>query len=921
MIFVDDKTRYTWVYFLKTKDHTVALQTFKDFKTLIEKQSGYQIKRFRCDNGKGEYDNQYFKNYLTEEGISYEPSAAYTQNQNGVSERKICTISNKTRSLLADAGLSEGFWEELVRTAVYLSNRSPTRALPFGVTPYEARFGSKPSLRHLRRIGSEAIVQIHPDLHKRTQSKLLYCTFLGYVENTTKQYRVWHREGHRLLTVASQNVDIDEDSIGKGIPQPQTTLSLENTAERQSVLDYLQTLPNPGDKPENLGEPTNPGDKLGNLGDKLGNQSLGDPSESPKSSSKDQQASTTVEPLSQVDTQSQLQPESPPETHMPIRRSARTRVPSFKLRSALSARVLNSEEPASYNDALKHQNAVQWQKAIKEEIHSLDLNKTWDLVDEDALLRSGKRAIGCKWVFKQKRNADGSKRFKARLVIKGYEQKHGIDYEETFAPVAKFVTVRLLFALAAQYNWEIDQMDVITAFLNPTLHEEVYMELPEGYQSTSTSASGGKQYCRLKKSLYGLKQAPRAWYEDIDAFLTGSLGLTRSKEDPNLYISQEANIILLLWVDDILLFSPNKVAIQSLKTKLSAKYRMSDLGPVQQFLGIQIERDRQKRTLRIHQKPYIEAILKRFQMDNCNGVATPMETNLQLDPATDDASPIERIDYQRAIGSIMYAMLGTRPDLAFAVSSLSQYCINPGPQHAQAVQRVLRYLKRTLDYGITYGGPQNPAIQDVLRQEGLSKDLTGITAFGFTDSDWAGDRNSRKSTSGYLYNLYEGAISWKSAKQPIVATSSTEAEYIACTEAAKEGLWLRRIMAEIRGETATTTMHYTHESELHDFIQVLDISGNSSNSADNYITYGPQIVFADNQGAIKLSKNPQHHNRTKHIDVKYHFIRESTQRGLIQLAYIPTGEMVADILTKSLPRDRHEKHMRSMGITGSVGDK
>jgi hypothetical protein len=258
----------------------------------------------------------------------------------------------------------------------------------------------------------------------------------------------------------------------------------------------------------------------------------------------------------------------------------------------------------------------------------------------------------------------------------------------------------------------------------------------------------------------------------------------------------------------------------------------------------------------------------------------------------------------------MYAMLGTRPDLAYAVSILSQFCINPGPQHAQAVQRVLRYLKKTLDYGITYGGPQNPAIQDALPW--LAKGLTGTTAFGFTDSDWAGDRNTRKSTSGYLYNLYEGAISWKSAKQPIVATSSTEAEYIACTEAAKEGLWLQRIMAEIRGETAPRLMDYSHEIE--DYIQ--DLTGPKT---DDHELYGPQIIFADNQGAIKLSKNPLYHNRTKHIDVKYHFIRESTQKGLIQLVYIPTGEMVADILTKSLPRDRHQKHMRSMGITDSVG--
>ena len=179
---------------------------------MIEKQSGCQIKRFCCDNSKSKYNNQYFKGYLTQEGILYKPSALYTQNQNRVSEHKICIISNMTCSLLADTSLSEGFQEELICTAVYLNNRSPTRALPFEVTLYKAQFGSKPSLNHLRHIESKAIVQLHSDLHKRTQTKLLYYTFLGYVENTTKQYRVWHREGHQLLIVASQNMDINKDS-------------------------------------------------------------------------------------------------------------------------------------------------------------------------------------------------------------------------------------------------------------------------------------------------------------------------------------------------------------------------------------------------------------------------------------------------------------------------------------------------------------------------------------------------------------------------------------------------------------------------------------------------------------------------------------------------------------------------------------
>ena len=383
MIFVDDKTRYTWVYFLKSKHHDETLQVFKDFKTLIEKQSNHQIKRFWCDNAKGEYNNQYFTRYLADNGISYEPSARYASNQNGVSERMIGKISAKTRSLLIDAYLSEGFWEETVRSAVYLGNRCPSRSLPLGMTPYKARLDTNPSLKHLRRIGCDCYVQIHPDLYKKWRTKLLHCTLLGYVENTTKQYRVWHREGRRLLIVASQDVDFDEDSFANRIPQ---STPEAHTDEKQSVLDFLQALTNPGDKPE-------PQSHGVSFTDQQSSSVSSTDQQSSRVTSTDQQASMTIEPLSQVETQ---QPESPLETQVPLRRSTRERVPlpqSFKLRSALSARVLNSVEPASYNDALKHQNAVHWKKAIEEELHSLDLNKTWDLVDENTLLRSGRELL------------------------------------------------------------------------------------------------------------------------------------------------------------------------------------------------------------------------------------------------------------------------------------------------------------------------------------------------------------------------------------------------------------------------------------------------------------------------------------------------------------------------------------------------
>jgi hypothetical protein len=303
----------------------------------------------------------------------------------------------------------------------------------------------------------------------------------------------------------------------------------------------------------------------------------------------------TTEPTLQTDVQfDPLIAAHPTSDSTGIRRSTCEKRPSFKLRSTFSARIRALYEPAGYREAVKHSYSWQWERAMKEEFEALDKNKTWDLVDEDTILKSGKRVIGCKWVYKLKRNADGSRRFKARLVIRGFEQQYGIDYTETFAPVAKFVTVRILLALAAKYDWEIEQMDVITAFLNPLLQEEVYMELPEGYALPKDCpiprSSGGRIVCRLRKCLYGLKQAPRAWYTDIDAHLS-SLGFTRSTEDYNLYISK--HVLLLLWVDDILLFALKMDAICVVKELLYSKYRMLDLGPVQQFLGIQVVQDQQ----------------------------------------------------------------------------------------------------------------------------------------------------------------------------------------------------------------------------------------------------------------------------------------------------------------------------------------
>ena len=391
-----------------------------------------------------------------------------------------------------------------------------------------------------------------------------------------------------------------------------------------------------------------------------------------------------------------------------------------------------SGEPTSYREAVECVDSEHWKKAMDEEFESLISNRTWDLIDSRDM-PSSKGVIGCKWVYKIKQNADGMTRYKARLVIKGYEQREGVDYSETFAPVAKFATLRMLIAMSAQYDWEIDQMDVVTAFLHPTISEDVYMSQPDGYQQR------GDSVCKLNKALYGLKQAPRAWYTDIDQYLA-SIGFHRSIADSNLYVSP--NALLLLWVDDILIFASSPSDSTRVKEQLSKQYKMKDLGAARIFIGLEIARNREKRQIHLHQQRYIESILKLVKMQQANGLSTPLDANVKLH--ADKGSQAAISTYQSQVGKLMYAMLGTRPDLAYAISTLARFNACPTVTHATAVKRTLRYLSSTRFHGLLYKGDSK---------------LTG-----YCDSDWAGDLDTRRSTTGYVFLLANAAISWKSRR-------------------------------------------------------------------------------------------------------------------------------------------------------------
>lgn len=471
---------------------------------------------------------------------------------------------------------------------------------------------------------------------------------------------------------------------------------------------------------------------------------------------------------------------------------------------------------------------------MTEEMQAIKKNSTWELVD----VPEGKNIVGLKWVFRTKYNADRSvQKRKARLVAKGYSQLPSIDFDDTFSPVARFETVRVMLALAAQMQLPVYQFDVKSAFLNGDLEEEVYVSQPEGFV---VKGSENKVY-RLRKALYGLKQAPRAWYSKIDAFFQDSKFM-RSENEPTLYLRQHSNgdfLVVCLYVDDMIYMGSSESLIADFKSNMMRNFEMTDLGLLQYFLGLEVKQSEEG--IFVCQKKYASDLLKRFNMSNCAVAATPMNINekLQREDGTEKANP--RL-FRSLVGGLNY-LTHTRPDIAFSVSVVSRFMHSPTKQHFGAAKRILRYLAGTFDFGIWY-----------------SKVPT-FKLFGFTDSDWAGCLDDRKSTSGNLFSFGSGAVTWSSKKQETIALSSSEAEYTAATSAARQALWLRKLLADFNYE-----------------------------------------------------QNKSTDGRTKHIDIQHHFIRKLVTDGKIVLKFCGTNEQAADIFTKSLPQAKHQFFRSQLGV-------
>ena len=507
-----------------------------------------------------------------------------------------------------------------------------------------------------------------------------------------------------------------------------------------------------------------------------------------------------------------------------------------------------NDEPWDFKEANK---LKEWRDACKEEILSIEKNKTWSLID----LPVRRKVIGLKWVFKIKRNSDGSiNKYKARLVAKGYVQRHGIDYDEVFAHVARIETIRVIIALAASNGWEVHHLDVKTAFLHGELREDVYVTQPEGFTNKDNE---GKVY-KLHKALYGLKQAPRAWNTKLNKILQ-ELNFVKCSKEPSVYRRQEEKklLIVAIYVDDLLVTGSSLDLILCFKKDMAGKFEMSDLGQLTYYLGIEVLH--RKNGIILRQERYAMKIIEEAGMSNCNPVLIPMAAGLELCKAQEEKCITER-DYRRMIGCLRY-IVHTRPDLSYCVGVLSRYLQQPRESHGNALKQVLRYLKGTMSHGLYL-------------KRGFKSGLVG-----YSDSSHSADLDDGKSTAGHIFYLHQCPITWCSQKQQVVALSSCEAEFMAATEAAKQAIWLQDLFAEVCGTTSEKVM-----------------------------------IRVDNKSAIALTKNLVFHGRSKHIHRRYHFIRECVENNLVEVDHVPGVEQRADILTKPLGRIKFREMRELVGV-------
>ena len=909
VLFIDNCTRMTWLYVLKTKGE--VSHVFKSFFNMVQNQFNRNIKILRSDNG-GEFVNYTLREFFHSKGIIHETSCVGTPQQNGVAERKNRHILETARSMLLEYEVPQVYWDHAVASAVYLINRMPSNVLNFQ-TPLQVLSSHVPisSVLNLppKIFGCVAFVHIQKHQRSKLEPCAERCVFVGYGQNQ-KGYKCLNPISQKLFvtmdvtfietesffrkdTIHSQGENLVENenwhqlgpygniSTGSIVVNPNQTAD-PNSDQNQIIV---VTNPNPATADPNLDAGTDPNPATAGPNT---------PAVSPSRAESERDINLWIELSMDPENEQRQLIQSPlpqlgqsPENEVQVLISENFnsntgyRLPDRHNRGKPPKRFRPDEDgegnyaigkfvttehlpsplkefdttlasvriPERLEEAMSN---PKWLEAMRAEMEALEKNHTWQLVS----LPKGRKTVGCKWVFTVKYGPTGLvDRYKARLVAKGFTQTYGIDFQETFSPVAKLNTIRILLSLAANLDWPLHQFDVKNAFLHGDLEEEIYMEIPPGY-----SHSGSQQLvCKLEKALYGLKQSPRAWFGRFCSAMN-KYGYTQSDSDHTLFYRKrhEKIAVLIIYVDDMIITGDDQDEIDRLEKRLSEEFEMKDLGGLKYFLGIEVVRT--KEGISLSQRKYVLDLLTETGMLDCKPVDTPVVQNLKLGEFPTQV-PANKERYQRLVGKLIY-LSHTRPDIAYAVSLVSQFMHTPSEQHMEAVFRILRYLKGAPGRGIYF------------------KRNGHLRVEGYTDSDWAGDITDRKSTSGYFTFVGGNLVTWRSKKQKVVALSSAEAEFMGITKGLQELIWLKKIMSEL-GFDPSEGMK----------------------------------LFCDNKAAIAISHNPVQHDRTKHIEVSRHFIRQNLEENVISLPFVRTGDQLADILTKGVSSAIFHGSLGKLGMT------
>ena len=874
--FTDDFSRYGYIYQIKEKSE--ALDKFKIFKAEVENQCNKRIKVVRSDRG-GEYYGRHatygqipgpFAKFLQENGIAAQYSAPGEPQQNGVAERRNRTLMDMVRSMLSHSTLPVNLWMEALKTAAHILNRVPSKSVP--KTPYELWTGKKPTLNYFHVWGCPAEARIFNPVMGKLDPKTVSCHFIGYPDKS-KAYRFYCPNQTTKFVETRHAVFLESDMMRGSMTPREIVLEEKQEYVPMPVIQepvfpvHTEIAPQVSapvaDGAHITGQQKDQGQQL-RVYSRRQRAANATPADTPATVPD----VTSNDALIENNQQSQTVINVP--NNEPLRRSQRARKPAIPddyltyMSEDKNEPVLDND-PTSFKEAMQSEYSSKWLDAMKDEMKSMSTNDVWDLVE----IPEGAKTVGCKWVYKTKRDSKGDiERFKARLVAKGFTQREGIDYNETFSPVSSKDSFRIIMALVAHYDLELHQMDVKTAFLNGDLREDVYMAQPEGFVMEENKHLG----CHLKKSIYGLKQASREWYLKFDQVIK-KFGFKENKKDNCVYVKFRGSnfIFLILYVDDILLASSDKNMLMETKRFLSSKFDMKDLDEATYVLGIEIHRDRSRGILGLSQRAYIEKVLKKYNMYKCSASPAPIVKGdkfgtFQCPRNNYESAQMKSIPYASIVGSIMYAQVCTRPDLAFVTGMLGRYQSNPGLDHWKAAKKVLRYLQGTKGLMLTYEKSDN------------------LEIVGYSDADFAGCVDTKKSTSGYIFTLAKGAISWKSSKQTVTASSTMQAEFVACYEATGQAVWLKNFIPELR---------------------VIDSIAR------------PLTLYCDNQPAVIYASNNKSSAAGKFIDIKYLVVKDRIQDQTIDIKYINTKFMLADPLTKGLPPSVFREHVAGMGLVES----